>query len=149
MPNTLNRLAVVGAFAALALTGCSATSSTGAANAPASSTPAPATSTPAPAGRSVTYDVTGDGGAASNVSYSTFSGGGGGTESAANAVLPFQKVVPISDANLLSTSVFSLVGQAGPSGTTISCKITVDGKVIAQQTSTGAYAVVTCSGTAG
>lgn len=141
MKNT-QRLAIVGAIAALALTGCSAPSTASpAASAAPSSAPA--------AGRTVTYDVTGDGGAASNISYSTFNGGGGGSESAANAPLPFQKVIPLQASTILSSSVFSLVGQAGQNGTTISCKITVDGKVIAQQTSTGAYAVVTCSGTAG
>ena len=48
---------------------------------------------------------------------------------------------------------FSLTGQmtpdftgASPAGTTITCRITVDGEVIAEQTSTGEYAIVTCSG---
>jgi hypothetical protein len=38
-----------------------------------------------------------------------------------------------------------LTAQAGDGATTISCKITVDGEVKAQQTSHGQYSVVTCS----
>ena len=48
---------------------------------------------------------------------------------------------------------FSLIGQMNPvsdgsaaDGTTITCRITVDGEVIAEQTSTGQYAAVTCAG---
>jgi hypothetical protein len=39
-----------------------------------------------------------------------------------------------------------LAQNAGTTGS-ISCEIDIDGKVISQQTSTGQYAIVTCTGT--
>ncbi|ARC55962.1 Putative membrane protein mmpS5 [Frondihabitans sp. 762G35] len=135
-------------LAALALTGCSSTTTTGAA--PADTTAAKTqSSAPAKAAttRSVTYEVTGDGTKAMNVTYLTFNGGGSSQAQATSAPLPFKKVIPIKSDQLFESSIFSLVAQADD-GTKISCKITVDGKVIQEQTSTGQYSVVTCSGSA-
>ena len=97
--------------------------------------------------RTVTYEVTGDGTSAGNVTYLTVNDGNSGSEQATGAALPFTKEIEIADAGVFTASVFSLVAQAGD-GTTISCKITADGEVISEQTSTGQYAVVSCSGSA-
>lgn len=94
---------------------------------------------------SVTYDVTGDGTKATSVTYLTFNDGSSGTSQANDTAVPFHKVVPIKGDTLFSTSLFSLVAQSAD-GNTITCKITVDGKVISTNTSTGPYAVATCSG---
>jgi len=93
----------------------------------------------------VTYDVTGNGTKATTVTYLTFNNGSSGTSQANGAAVPFHKVIPIKGNSLFSTSIFSLVAQASD-GTSITCKITVDGKVISTNTSTGSYAVATCSG---
>lgn len=93
----------------------------------------------------VTYDVTGNGTKATSVAYLTFDNGSSGTSQANDTAIPFHKTVPIKGGSLFSTSIFSLVAQSAD-GTSITCKITVDGKVISTNTSTGQYAVATCSG---
>jgi hypothetical protein len=50
--------------------------------------------------------------------------------------------VPAADGGF---GVYSLTAQSGGSGA-ITCRITVDGEVISEQTSNGQYAVVSCSG---
>ena len=95
----------------------------------------------------VTYEVTSDGKTASNVTYATFDANGGGTKQATDAPLPFKAEVKLADANIFSTSIYSLVAQASEGATTITCKVSHNGKVVSTHTSTGQYAVVTCSGT--
>jgi hypothetical protein len=122
------------AVALLALTGCSAGS------------PSPADA--ASEQRTVVYDVTSDAATSGNVTYLTFNAGAAGQEQATDAPLPFTKEIVLDDDALFESSIFSLVAQAAVGATTISCKITVDGEVISEQTSTGEYAVVSCSGSA-
>jgi LytS/YehU family sensor histidine kinase len=95
----------------------------------------------------VTYEITSDGKTASSVTYATFDANGGGTKQATDAALPFKVDVKLADASIFSTSIYSLVAQAGDGATTITCKVLHNGKEISSNTSTGAYAVVTCSGT--
>lgn len=139
------------ALLALSLTGCGA-ASTPTADAPAdSSSAAPVEEAAAPAEeadapRTVTYDVTSDAGTASNITYMTFNDGGSGTEQATDAAVPFTKAVEIKEDGAFEMSIFSLTAQGSADATTITCKITVDGEVISEQTSTGQYAVVSCSG---
>ena len=45
-----------------------------------------------------------------------------------------------------SFAPLSLVAQNGSSGGDITCRITVDGDVVGESTSSGRYAVVTCNG---
>jgi len=143
---------IIGAAAVilLTLTGCSATTTDTASPAPAatadSAAPAPAEEAAADAPRTVTYDVTSDAATAGNVTYMTFNDGGSGTEQATDAAVPFTKSVEIADDGMFEMSIFSLTAQASAEATTITCKITVDGQVISEQTSTGQYAVVSCSG---
>ena len=134
---------------AASLSACSGdTSNQGDGSAPATqesgTSAAPGTSEES--GSSVVYEVTGDGATAGNITYMTLTGGNMGTEQANAAPLPFTKEVPLEDAGMFEASSFTLTAQADDSGTTISCKITVDGEVKAEQTSTGPYAVVSCSG---
>lgn len=95
---------------------------------------------------SVVYEVTGDSATAGNVTYMTATNGNVGTEQANGAPLPFTKEIILEDKGLFEANVFSLTAMTDDAGTSISCKITVDGEVIAEQTSTGQYAMVSCSG---
>lgn len=138
-------IATAALIAALALTGCSTTTgsvSTGKDAAGSSAADKPA----ADKGKKVVYEVTSDAATISNVSYMTASGGSVGQESATDTAAPFAKEVTF-ESGVLSTSIFSLVGQATAEATEISCKITVDGEVKAEQKSTGAFSVVTCTST--
>jgi hypothetical protein len=92
-------------------------------------------------GHTIVFEVTGNG----VTKASTISYGVGGNQSQDNgAALPWQKQSTSDDPFL----ILSLVAQSGGGSGSISCKITVDGKVVVDNTSQGQYAVVTCSGTA-
>lgn len=107
-----------------------------------------AAAAPATGGRTVHYEVTSDGKTLNSVTYLTFNNGASSTAQANETAAPFSKDVKIEDDGLFESSLFSLVAQAGQDATTITCKITADGKTIQESTSTGPYAVATCSGSA-
>ncbi|SFT45328.1 CD20-like family protein [Actinopolyspora lacussalsi subsp. righensis] len=88
----------------------------------------------------VLYEVTGSGGA-SSITY----GKGTQTSQQTNAELPWSKETGIAD----SVQFYSLTAQNGQSGGDITCKITVDGEVLAENTSNGQHAMVTCNGNTG
>ncbi len=100
------------------------------------------------AARTVRYEVTSDGQTLSSVTYLTINNGQSSQQQDTEAAAPWSKDVAIEDEDLFTSSVFSLVAQAGEGATTITCKITADGQTIQESTSTGPYAVATCSGTA-
>lgn len=89
--------------------------------------------------RKIVFEVTGSGvSKATSITYTV----GGNSSQANNTKLPWEKEATSSDPFLL----LSLVAQSGSGGDgSISCRIKVDGKVIVENTSQGAYAVVTCS----
>jgi hypothetical protein len=95
----------------------------------------------------VKYTVTGAG-KSTSISYLTVNGGKAGQSQANGEDLPWKKSVKIKGDGLFESSIFSLVAQAGEGTKKITCKIEADGKVIDKQTSTGAYAVASCSGSA-
>lgn len=103
------------------------------------------TEAPADTGRTVTYEVTSDAVTATSVTFTTMDDGEMGQEQATEATLPLTKEVQIGKAGAFSLDSFGVSAQAGPDATTISCKITVDGEVVAEQTSTGPYAMVMCN----
>lgn len=85
-------------------------------------------------GHTIIFEVTGP--ASADITYGT-----GADQSQANgSSLPWTQTVTASEVPF----VMSLVAQSKGSGA-INCKITVDGKVKKENTSTGQYAVVTCS----
>lgn len=92
--------------------------------------------------RNIVFEVSGKGVTKANsITY----GVGGNSSQANGAKLPWKKQATSTDSFLM----LSLVAQSGSSGNgTISCRITVDGKVIVENSSQGQYAVVTCSETA-
>ena len=83
-----------------------------------------------------------------SATYTTLDGGNIGQSQANNTTAPWTQTLQVEDSFIQS---FSLVGQMSPvfdgsaDGTTITCRITVDGEVVAEQTSTGQYAIVTCA----
>jgi hypothetical protein len=87
----------------------------------------------------VVFEVAGDSTDAT-VSYSSASGSG--MSSATGQKLPFSKTVTEKQGLI---PVYSVTGTNGLTGSDISCKITVDGKVVAEQTSTGQFASVDCT----
>lgn len=106
--------------------------------------PAPAAAPQANTGGGdvVTYEVTGSG-KATNVTY--IKDKNMGQEQVAAASLPWSKQVTF-DGGTFSFQPLSLVAQNGQSGGNITCKISKNGKEITSSTSSGPFAMVTCSG---
>ena len=92
----------------------------------------------------VTYTVTSDAATAGSVAYASVSSDGSGQSQTVGAPMPFtfSETLPVR----MIDNIFSLTAQASPESTTITCKITVDGDLVVEQTSTGPSAVVTCAG---
>ena len=93
----------------------------------------------------VTYEVKASGGGISNVTYFTVADGQSGIQQATDVGRTFSKTLNLPS-SMFDFQIFSLSGQGDENTNSISCTITVDGKVIANQTSTGAFSVVMCSG---
>jgi len=89
------------------------------------------------AGKTIRYEVTGDSGTALNVTYMINQG----EQQDTNVALPWSKEFTADD----KFQAFVVNAQNAGAGS-ISCTITVDGRVINQQTSNGQSAVVMCSG---
>jgi uncharacterized membrane protein (UPF0136 family) len=100
------------------------------------------------AGETLTYEVTSDAPVAGNITYSTFTSSGSGMSQNSDAPLPFKKDVPLVEGNLYATTIFSLTAMASADATTITCKVSRAGTVLATNTSTGSMAMVSCSGSA-
>nr|WP_166792658.1 MmpS family transport accessory protein [Cryobacterium algoricola] len=90
--------------------------------------------------------MTSDAGTAGSIRYMTFNSGSPGQEQTFDAPLPFTNKMTLEDGGSFSSSTVSLTAAASAEATTIACKITANGEVLAEQTSTGAYSVVACSG---
>lgn len=92
-------------------------------------------------GSVVVYEVLGKG-SANNVTYmkENFS-----QEQQTSAKMPWRKELQFKE-KVGIISPLSLVAQNGASGGEITCRITVDGEVVGESTSSGKYAVVTCNG---
>ncbi|TFV62302.1 UNVERIFIED_ORG: hypothetical protein E4P37_17495 [Bacillus sp. AZ43] len=96
----------------------------------------------------VTYTLESDAPQVS-ATYMTLDGGNIGQAQDNNVAPPWSKTLQVEDSFIQS---FTLTGQmspvfdgSSPDGTTITCRITVDGEVVAEQTSTGQYAIVSCN----
>ena len=93
----------------------------------------------------VLYEVTGTS-AAATITYSTYNDGSSGMEQATGKALPFSKEITVKAGGDFDWSSYTLTvtNTTGDTGD-ISCKITIDGEVISEQTSTGEYASAMCS----
>jgi hypothetical protein len=83
--------------------------------------------------------------------YATANSSGVGQEQDTAAAVPWSKTIT-AEASLARSFVLSgamnpVLDGSGPDGTTITCRITVNGEVVSEQTSTGQYASATCSST--
>lgn len=94
----------------------------------------------------VVYDVTGTSTDASII-YSTYSDGGSKSESASGQALPWTKTITVKKGGAFDFSSFTVTATAGQSGGDVACSITVDGKVVAEQKASGAFAVASCVAT--
>ncbi|MGG7465616.1 MULTISPECIES: MmpS family transport accessory protein [unclassified Plantibacter] len=93
----------------------------------------------------VVYEISGASTDAS-ITYSTYTNGTSGTEQANGQALPFTKELTVKAGGAFDFTSLTLSGMNGADDTgDITCKITVDGEVVSEQTSTGAYASVMCS----
>jgi hypothetical protein len=96
---------------------------------------------PAEASGSVVISEVIGNGTANNVTYFKE---GFSQEQVTSAKLPFKKEIQFKE-QVGSFSPLSLVAQNGGKGGNITCRISVDGKVVGESTSSGQYAVVTCN----
>lgn len=97
-----------------------------------------ATTTKKPAKNTVVYEVTGDSGTANNITYF---GENANQSQETDAALPWRS----KTFDKSKTTLTGVTAQNGGSGE-ITCKIIVNGKVEVENTSKGAYAVVSCNG---
>jgi len=94
----------------------------------------------------ITYEVTGDGvSKANNITYVKDSNFGQQQDNGAS--LPWSKTIEFEN-GVLDLQPMTLVAQSGSgkSGGTITCRILRNGAEVTSSTSSGPYAVVTCSG---
>ena len=93
----------------------------------------------------VVYSVYGNGvagnGVAGSITYANFSNGQFGESQQSNTPLPWSKTVLVK--GLFTAS--SVIAQL-ETGSSITCKVTVDGTVVSTNTSQGQYVAVTCGG---
>jgi len=99
-----------------------------------------ATSQPATTSFSVTYEVSGS---ASKVDL-TYNNAQNGTEQLGDKSIPWSKKYTMEFGDFMYISAQNQ-GETG----SVTCKIKVDGVVVKQSTSSGAYVIATCSGSAG
>ncbi|MFM6975139.1 MAG: MmpS family transport accessory protein [Agromyces sp.] len=100
-------------------------------------------STQSAQGHEVVYEVTGDG--AADISYSTFNSDSMGSDEVKSAALPWTKSFTLeADNPIAELNMYALSAIGSDATTTLSCKITVDGAVVAEQTASGAFSAVSC-----
>lgn len=121
----------------------SAAASAGPSSAPQSS--ADSTSTAPAAGEvTIVYEITGTIPDAT-VTYSTLDNGTVQSATASGQALPWTKTLTAKKDGLLDVNVFSVSAVGGMESGDIGCKITVDGKVVSEQTASGQVAVASCT----
>jgi len=87
----------------------------------------------------VVYSVTGSGTA--DINWDTFAYGNSGSSQDSGAALPWTKTVTGSGL----FNIYSVTAQL-QSGTSVTCSITVDGKLVSTHSSTGQFAIADCTG---
>ncbi|CAN5376685.1 hypothetical protein BH09ACT6_BH09ACT6_18310 [soil metagenome] len=91
----------------------------------------------------VVYQASGDGKA--SIFYSTFSNGRSGTESATGTILPWEKDLTVKAGGQFDFNSFNLTVTGDADTTSVTCTISVAGKVISTQTGNGAYSTASCN----
>ncbi|MFP5072548.1 MmpS family transport accessory protein [Pseudonocardia nantongensis] len=117
-----------------------------AAPAPAPVAPAPVEEPAEPASTGITYEVTGKQGSGTGygpgTSVTYTSGENMQLSQNTDTELPWTETVDLGD-NMFRMA--TLTAQAGDGVTSITCRITENGEVLAENTSTGQFAVVSCN----
>lgn len=84
-----------------------------------------------------------------SATYTTLDGGNIGQSQDTAATPPWTVELDVTDsafsAYSLTASMNPVVDGSAPDGSTITCRITVDGEVVAEQVSTGQYAIASCN----
>lgn len=93
----------------------------------------------------VVYEVTGDGEMAASITFKAESGAGA-SERLDNQALPFTKEFKDTNDSEFDT-VYQLSPRQAEGGKSISCKITIDGDVLAEETSTDPMSPPVCTAT--
>ncbi len=107
--------------------------------APAASPPPLTAAPPSGKGKQVKYEIISD---ATELNSVTYFDANSELQTESSASAPWSKTVT-------NQSTYAIVGLgAQTTGTSVTCRITVDGKVKDEKTSRGKFAVVNCSGTA-
>jgi hypothetical protein len=98
--------------------------------------------------RAVVYTIESDA-ASVSATYTTIDGGNLGQSQETAVAAPWTKELEVSDAAFssytLTAGMNPVLDGSAPDGTTITCRITVDGEVVAEQTSSGQFAIATCN----
>lgn len=90
-------------------------------------------------GKNITYEIISD---ATELSSVTYFDGNSELQQEASATAPWSK-------SITNSSTVAIIGLgAQTNGSSVTCRITVDGKVADEQTSTGKFAVVNCTAAA-
>ncbi|MFE7722392.1 MmpS family transport accessory protein [Nocardia rhizosphaerihabitans] len=90
-------------------------------------------------GKNITYEIISD---AAELSSVTYFDGNSEMQQEASATAPWSK-------SITNSSTVALIGLgAQTNGSSVTCRITVDGKVADEQTATGKFAVVNCTAAA-
>ena len=96
----------------------------------------------APATSDTTYEVTAEGGETAMVTYTSDDSFNISQEN--GVALPWTKTVDLGS-GILGGDGASLQAQGDGSADSITCRVVRDGEVVSENTSTGQFAVVTCS----
>lgn len=157
-------IGTTGLLALLALTGCAWTGSELVPGVPGETAPetalptappetvapeaTPPESSPpedAPGESTIVYTVEGTGTA--SVTFMTVQAGAVIQQSLSGTTLPFTKSMTVASGGGSTHSALTLVAVGTDATDTLSCTITRDGSVVAEQTASGPFAAVTCTAT--
>ena len=79
------------------------------------------------------------------ISYTTYTGGISATQEHASERLPFEQDLDVTIGGASTYNSYTLTATSGPEGGDVTCRIILDGKLLIEQTSTGAYATASCT----
>lgn len=91
------------------------------------------------------YEVTITGGAA-NITYSTGEDGGAGLSTLDNQTANWTETLQVERGGVFDFNFFTLTATGSDVEATITCKITLDGQVLSENSGTGQYAGAYCNG---
>ena len=94
----------------------------------------------------ISYEVLTDGLSVTHLSYVDFQEGSTVMRESLGMPPPFRHVVTVPKDEPIDLSDFSVTGMGGSSSFTVSCSVSVDGKVVSRNRASGAYGLVNCVG---